>query len=109
MYIGAHHVELGIAIFCFIFGATTLVTTRVNTRQLRQAIPVLLGMLGWVFLALLALSAMYNLPLTGRINLIQGSWEYNLYSLCMAVVWFRHLKNVNRMHRVCRLRYTKND
>lgn len=109
MYIGAHHIELAIAIFCFILGASTLITARVNTRQLRQAIPLLLGMLGWVLLALLALSAMYNLPLTGRINLTQVSWEYNLYSLCMAVVWFRHLKNVTRIYSVCRLRCNKDD
>lgn len=109
MYIGAHHIELGIAIVCFILGASTLITTSVNTRQLRQAIPVLLGMLGWVLLALLALSALYNLPLTGRINLTGGSWEYNLYSLCMAAVWFRHLKNVTRIYSVCRLRCNKDD
>lgn len=109
MCIGAHHIELAIAIFCFILGASTLITTSVNTRQLRQAIPLLLGMLGWVLLALLALSAMYNLPLTGRINLTQGTWEYNLYSLCMAVVWFRHLKNVTRIYSICPLRCTKND
>ena len=109
MYIGAHHIELAIAIFCFILGASTLTTARVNTRQLRQAIPVLLGMLGWVLLALLAISALYKLPITGRINLAHGTWEYNLYNLCMAVVWFRHLKNVTRMHRVCRLRYHKDD
>lgn len=67
-----HFFDLTLAIVCFLGGAYITVTSTVNTRQLKQAVPVLIGTFGWVILAMLASSVIYQVPLTGRINPAKG-------------------------------------
>lgn len=103
MIIMLHFFDLTLAISCFLGGAYIMVTSTVNTRQLKQAVPVLIGMLAWVILAMLASSVIYQLPLTGRINPAKGIWEYRLHRLFLGFIWAVYLMQVNRRHRVCLL------
>ena len=103
MIIVLHFFDLTLAIVCFMMGAYILVTSTVNTRQLKQATPVLIGMFGWVILAMLASSVIYQIPLTGRINPAKGIWEYRLHRLFLGFIWLLYLRQVNRRYGICLL------
>lgn len=109
MFIGQYQFELVLSIICFLLGSYTLLTTQVNTRKLNRAVPVLVGMLAWLLLGILALSAIYQIEIVGRTNAPLGVLEYTLYRLSMAIIWYDYLRQINRRYKVCQLGYYQND
>ena len=89
-----HVIDFTISVVAFLLGGYVLLDKSVETRKLCQAIPILVGMLGWILLALLTASAIYAINLTGRINSQVALWEYVIYRFCMLWVWCDYLRQV---------------
>lgn len=92
LFITTQHIDLLLSLIGFIAGMAVLVSRHVNTQSIRQAFPILFGMVAWLIVFLLAASALTEIPLTGIHVNVHTIWGYVVYKVLIMVVWFDYLR-----------------
>lgn len=94
VFITTQHLDLLLSMIGFTAGMAVLVSSHVNTQSIRHAFPILFGMVAWLLVFLLAVSALTEtpLPFTGTPVDVHAIWGYVVYKVLFMVVWFDYLR-----------------